>query len=159
MENKLELTTKEKEIINRNTEIQHSNHPKAVKCEQNIIKEGEYTINVNNYYMNLTDKQYMHFVRVMFKKLNTIHNREKTMNELIAEKIAERYAEKYGDPYRNITVAEVAEDLKMGENLANQLFRRKDFPSVNIGKTKTVCALAYIVWKMQHRESEVNVNE
>ena len=28
-----------------------------------------------------------------------------------------------------------------------------------IGKTKTVCALAYIVWKMQHRESEVVVNE
>lgn len=56
------------------------------------------------------------------------------------------------NPFRNLTVSEVAKDLKMGENLANQLFKRNDFPSVNIGKTKTVTLLAYLLWKMERKE-------
>lgn len=55
------------------------------------------------------------------------------------------------DPFSNITVKEVAKDLKMGENLANEVFKREDFPSVNIGKTKTITLLAYIFWKMEKR--------
>ena len=56
------------------------------------------------------------------------------------------------NPFRNLTVSEVAKDLKMGENLANQLFKRNDLPSVNIGKTKTVTLLAYLLWKMERKE-------
>lgn len=56
------------------------------------------------------------------------------------------------DPFKNLTVAEVAKDLKMGENLTNKLFKRKDFPSVNIGKQKTITLLAYILWKMKKQE-------
>ena len=37
------------------------------------------------------------------------------------------------------------------ENKANEIFRRDDFPSVNIGKTKTVNLLAYWLWKMERR--------
>ena len=55
------------------------------------------------------------------------------------------------DLFSNITVKEVAKDLKMGENLANEVFKREDFPSVNIGKTKTITLLAYIFWKMEKR--------
>ena len=55
------------------------------------------------------------------------------------------------DLFSNITVKEVAKDLKIGENLANEVFKREDFPSVNIGKTKTVTLLAYIFWKMEKR--------
>lgn len=55
------------------------------------------------------------------------------------------------DLFSNITVKEVAKDLKMGENLANEVFKREDFSSVNIGKTKTVTLLAYIFWKMEKR--------
>lgn len=62
------------------------------------------------------------------------------------------------DPFKNLTVKDVAKDLKMGENLTNQLFKRKDFPSVNIGKQKTVTLLAYILWKMQKQE-EINVKK
>ena len=47
----------------------------------------------------------------------------------------------------------VAKDLKMGLNLANDLFKRKNFPSVNIGKQKTVTLLAYILWKMEIQEN------
>ena len=39
----------------------------------------------------------------------------------------------------------------MGENLANEVFKREDFPCVNIGKTKTVTLLAYLLWKMKKR--------
>ena len=53
------------------------------------------------------------------------------------------------NPFRNLTVKDVAKDLKMGENLTNKLFKRKDFPSVNIGKQKTVTLLAYLLWKMK----------
>ena len=60
----------------------------------------------------------------------------------------------------NKSFLQVAKDLKMGENLANQVFKRPDFPSVNIGKTKTVMKLAYYIWKMKHREeSEDKDNE
>ena len=55
------------------------------------------------------------------------------------------------DPFENITVKEVAKDLRVGENKANEIFRREDFPSVNIGKTKTVKLLAYWLWKMERR--------
>lgn len=56
------------------------------------------------------------------------------------------------NPFLNLTVKDVAKDLKMGENLTNELFKRDDFPSVNIGKTKTVTLLAYILWKMEKRK-------
>ena len=55
------------------------------------------------------------------------------------------------NPFDNLTVKDVAQDLKMGENLANDIFKRDDFPSVNIRKTKTVTRLAYYLWKMERR--------
>ena len=55
------------------------------------------------------------------------------------------------NPFINLTVVDVAKDLNMGENLANQVFKRDDFPSVNIGKTKTVTLLAYLLWKMERK--------
>lgn len=73
---------------------------------------------------------------------------EYTMQELMIMTAIKRLK----NPFRNITVSEVAKDLKMGENLANQLFKRDDFPSVNIGKTKTVTLLAYLLWKMERKE-------
>lgn len=55
------------------------------------------------------------------------------------------------NPFENLTVKDVASDLRMGENLANDLFKRDDFPSVNIGKTKTITRLAYYLWKRERR--------
>ena len=67
------------------------------------------------------------------------------------KKIIALAVQKIDDPFKNITVKEVAKDLKMGENLANEVFKREDFPCVNIGKTKTVTLLAYLLWKMEKR--------
>ena len=72
---------------------------------------------------------------------------EYTMQELMVMTAIKRLK----NPFRNLTVSEVAKDLKMGENLANQVFRRDDFPTVNIGKTKTVTLLAYLLWKMERK--------
>ena len=60
---------------------------------------------------------------------NTKENTMTTEDKIVAEVIKSMI-----NPFDNLTVKEVAKDLKMGENLANQVFRRKDFPSVNIGK-------------------------
>ena len=86
---------------------------------------------------------------------NTKENTMTTEDKIVAEVIKSMI-----NPFDNLTVKEVAKDLKMGENLANQVFKRPDFPSVNIGKTKTVMKLAYYIWKMKHREeSEDKDNE
>lgn len=66
---------------------------------------------------------------------------------------------KINNPFRNWTVQEVMKDLRVSEATANAIFKRSDFPSVNIGKTKTVTLLAYLIWKMERKESEVNINE
>lgn len=158
MENKSNI----KGIIKENSPIIPTTHPTSIRSEQKIIKENDNTIKVINYYMTMTDKQYLHFAKEMeknFLEVGKYQSENKIVTELIVNKCIEYTIEKYGDLLRNLTVAEVAKDLMMGENLANQVFRRPDFPAVNIGKTKTVCALAYVLWKMQHRESEVNVNE
>lgn len=75
-----------------------------------------------------------------------INEKDNLTNEYI------KYAlEKVDNPFMNLTVKDVAEDLKMGEAMTNELFRRDDFPSVNIGKTKTITLLAYLRWKMERR--------
>lgn len=155
--NKLNNDTKE--IIRENSQMIPSSHPTSVKCEQRIIQNEENKIIVQNYYMTLTNKQYLHFFKKLSEQLtqmNEYQTNNKSIREIVLSKGLEIALEKYGDPLRNLTVPEVAKDLKMGENLTNELFRRKDFPSVNIGKTKTVSALAYTLWKMEHKESEVD---
>lgn len=81
-------------------------------------------------------------------KENVIDTKEKlTLKELmIIEAIRQ-----IKNPFINLTVQDVAKDLKMGENMANQIFKRDDFPSVNLGKPKTVTLLAYLIWKMDRR--------
>ena len=65
---------------------------------------------------------------------------------------------KVNNPFRNWTVQEVMKDLKVSESTSNMIFKRADFPSVNIGKTKTVTLLAYLIWKMERKENESNEN-
>ena len=74
---------------------------------------------------------------------------DKILIEIVRETV-----KKIPNPFDNLTVKDVAKDLKMGENKANEVFRREDFPSVNIGKTKTVSVLAYYIWKLKRREDK-----
>ena len=65
---------------------------------------------------------------------------------------------KVKDPFLNWTVNDVMKDLLCGVATANEIFRRADFPSINIGKTKTVTYVAYLVWKTTRKE-ESDSNE
>lgn len=73
-------------------------------------------------------------------------------NEELKREIIKIAVEKLSNPWDNLTVKDVAKDLKMGENKTNELFKRKDFPSINIGKTKTISVIAYALWKLEKRE-------
>lgn len=55
------------------------------------------------------------------------------------------------NPFINISVQDVAKDLKIGENMAYAIFKREDFPSVNIGRCWKICLISYILWKTQKR--------
>ena len=78
---------------------------------------------------------------------NTKNNRDLNIKELMILEAVK----KLENPFVNLTVQDVAKDLKMGENSANQVFKREDFPSVNLGKPKTVTLLAYLIWKMDRK--------
>lgn len=74
------------------------------------------------------------------------------LNENIKKELIQSAIDKLEDPWKNLTVKDVAKDLKLGENKTNELFKRKDFPSINIGKTKTISALSFYLWKLDKRE-------
>lgn len=73
------------------------------------------------------------------------------LNDDIKKELIKSAIEKLGDPWQNLTVKDVAKDLRMGENKTNELFCRDDFPSINIGKTKTISAISYSLWKLDKR--------
>lgn len=77
------------------------------------------------------------------------------MNEDLKKEIINKSIEQVDNPFQNLTVRDIAKDLKMNENTANKLFKRQDFPSVNLGKTKTITLLAYLLWKMERKENIV----
>lgn len=83
-------------------------------------------------------------------KENIIDTKEEKKNNLKELMIIEAIKQ-IKNPFINLTVQDVAKDLKMGENMANQVFKRDDFPSVNLGKPKTVTLLAYLIWKMDRK--------
>lgn len=55
------------------------------------------------------------------------------------------------NPFRMISVKDVMNDLKVCETVAYRIFRRADFPSINIGKSNQIMLLAYLLWKMSRR--------
>lgn len=89
--------------------------------------------------------------------MNVEHTGDKTLT--IEEMLIKEAIKNIGNPFKNLTVKDVMKDLLVSEATANMIFKRDDFPSVNIGKTKTVTMLAYLMWKMKRKESEVNCDE
>ena len=55
------------------------------------------------------------------------------------------------NPFRMIGVKDVMNDFKVCETVAYRIFRRADFPAINIGKTNQIMLLAYLMWKMSRR--------
>lgn len=81
------------------------------------------------------------------KTVDTKENKKYSLEELmIIEAI-----KKVQNPFINLTVQDVAKDLKIGENMAYTIFKREDFPSVNIGRCWKISLISYLLWKTQRR--------
>ena len=55
------------------------------------------------------------------------------------------------NPFAMLGVKDIMQDLNVCETIAYRIFRREDFPSINIGKTNKVMLFSYIIWKMSKR--------
>ncbi len=75
--------------------------------------------------------------------------KENNRNLEFEEKLIMEIIKKVNNPFANLTVKNIAKDLNIGINTAYEIFKRDDFPSINIGKTKTITLLAYLIWKLQ----------
>lgn len=80
-------------------------------------------------------------------KLNLTDDKNYSLKELMMIEAIKSVS----DPFINLTVQDVAKDLKIGENMAYTIFKRDDFPSVNIGRCWKISLISYLVWKTQKR--------
>lgn len=56
------------------------------------------------------------------------------------------------NPFRMIGVETIMKDLNICRGVAYKIFQREDFPAINIGKTKQIMLVSYILWKMTRKE-------
>lgn len=87
------------------------------------------------------------------KMISVIDTEDKT--DLVKLGIVEAI-KKVKNPFQNLTVKDIMKDLLCGEATANAIFKRDDFPSINIGKTKTVTYVAYLIWKSTRKEEDID---
>ena len=89
----------------------------------------------------------MNSINENVKVIDTKDNKSHTLQELmIIEAI-----KKVQNPFVNLTVQDIAKDLKIGENMAYTIFKRDDFPSINIGRCWKISLISYLLWKTQKR--------
>lgn len=69
-------------------------------------------------------------------------------NKNLDEQIVMNYLNKINNPFAILSVKDVSKDLHIGINQAYDLFKQTDFPTICIGKRKTVTLAAYLLWKM-----------
>ncbi len=70
-----------------------------------------------------------------------------SFNELLAKTAID----KLEAPFKTLSVKDVAKDLNIGKNATYKIFKRDDFPSVNIGQSWHITLIAYTIWKMSRR--------
>lgn len=78
-------------------------------------------------------------------------NNEYTNANTYQERIILEVLRKLKNPFCNLSVKQVAQDLQIGENMAYEVFKREDFPSINIGRKWKISLIAYLIWKTQKR--------
>ena len=85
--------------------------------------------------------------------LITLSTQEKvsTDRNQMQEQIIINYLNKMPNPFITLTVEQISKDLHIGINQAYDLFKQKDFPTINIGKRKVVSLAAYLLWKMSKK--------
>lgn len=83
--------------------------------------------------------------------MNTLNLIDTKDNKTLSEQIVINYLNKVNNPFAVLSVQEVSKDLHIGINQAYDLFKQKDFPSINIGKRKVVTLASYLLWKMSKK--------
>ena len=58
------------------------------------------------------------------------------------EQIVMKYLEKFKNPFVTLSVKDISKDLHIGINQAYDLFKQDDFPTITIGKRKTITLAA-----------------
>lgn len=79
-------------------------------------------------------------------KTNLTEDKYKTNEQIVLN-----YLNKLQDPFITLTAKEVSKDLHIGINQAYDLFKQDDFPTITIGKRKTVTLASYLLWKTSKR--------
>ena len=72
--------------------------------------------------------------------------------ENLKEQIVMNYLDKAKNPFALLSAQDISKDLHIGINQAYDLLKQKDFPTILIGKRKTVTLASYLLWKMSKKE-------
>ena len=110
------------------------------------IEDKEKIMNEN---LDNSKEQLIKNVELLNDSINR-NSKEIDMNKLIVLLIA-----KYNiNPFANMKVKDVAKDLGMNQNNANDLFRRKDFPAITFTKPKQI--LLVVLYTLENGKEGVN---
>ena len=96
---------------------------------------------------NLT-KQVVNEIQNTDTKNITIETKETLTPE---QRIAIDTIRRVKNPFRMLGVKDIMNELNVCETIAYRIFKRNDFPSINIEKSNQIMLLAYLIWKMNKR--------
>ena len=99
---------------------------------------------------NLNNEKIANYIKN--SQMNVIDTKDE--KEIFIHCIVQECMKFVRNPFRNLTVADVARDLHCNQNTANEIFRRKDFPALCVGKSKKVMLISYILWKLSRKEQK-----
>ena len=83
--------------------------------------------------------------------INTSNLIDTKENQNMNEQVVLNYLNKVSNPFTILSAKDVSKDLHIGINQEYDLFKQEDFPTICIGKRKTVTLAAYLLWKMNKR--------
>ena len=83
--------------------------------------------------------------------INTSNLIDTKENQNMNKQVVLNYLNKVSNPFTILSAKDVSKDLHIGINQAYDLFKQEDFPTICIGKRKTVTLAAYLLWKMNKR--------
>lgn len=83
--------------------------------------------------------------------INTSNLIDTKENQNMNEQVVLNYLNKISNPFTILSAKDISKDLHIGINQAYDLFKQEDFPTINIGKRKTVTLAAFLLWKMNKR--------
>lgn len=83
--------------------------------------------------------------------INTSNLIDTKENKNLNEQVVINYLNRITNPFTILSVQDVSKDLHIGINQAYDLFKQNDFPTICIGKRKTVTLAAYLLWKMNSK--------